>query len=253
MTEMMEVKDVNIHNYDLWRNLTFKTNSYRKNFDLILKDEQFITEHSGEISKVRIKDRKPPFLVGEFSMSVWNFKLAGMFDVDLGDVIKRYHIEDSYKELNDAINDDIIDTTKINKLIIIQNLILHPDYRKKGVTEEFVEFIFRDHYNSKKDKVIALVKPIQNNPVDIDYYNNIRHIHVNQFVGSDSPYELIPGHKYFGIGGLMSKSDTERNEYRLYALAVRCGFKRIGETHLFEFSPEATIDRIYQKRMNQYG
>ncbi len=235
-------------NYKLWQNLTFKTIAYRKNFDLTVSDENFITEYEGTISQIRIGSRKPPFLAGEYTFSVWNIGLADQLDVDMNEVLGKYLYEDSYNELSSTINDGSFTFENIKKLVIIHNLILHPDYKKRGVTQEFVEFMFREHYNGEEDQIIALVKPIQENPVDHEHYFQDRIIKVKHSIDGDVPYEEMSAFKYFSLGNLYDKTDNEINEYKLYALASRCGFKRIGESHLFYFTPETTINRWKDKR-----
>lgn len=243
--EMLK-KEKNSINIDFLKNITFKTVSYHKNFDLLVNNEQFITEQNGEISLVRIKERKPPFLIGEYSISVWNFELARKFGVELNDVLKDFFIEEAYIELNNVIENDLIDLSQANKLIVLHNFLIHPDYRKRGVTEEFIEFLYRNYY-SKNNKIIALVKPIQTNSVDFDFYSNIKTLKINQLNIDDSPYELIPASKYYKLKEL-NDFDVEMSEYKLYSLAVKNGFNRIGETHLFDFNPEKIIKRITQKR-----
>jgi hypothetical protein len=46
----------------------------------------------------------------------------------------------------------------------------------------------------------------------------------------------------------LEKQDTEKNEYKLFSVAAKCGFTRIGESYLFQYSPEKTIERMIEKR-----
>ena len=154
---------------DLWGRVTFKTCSYRKNIDFINDNENIITEYDGSISEIRLSEEKPPLIIGEYGFSVWNITLAKRFDVDINKLIYDHRIEDTYGELLNLIENKKIDVTKFNKLILIHSLILRKDYRKKGITEEFIETIYRDFYDSN-NAIIALVKPFQNNPIDSDFY-----------------------------------------------------------------------------------
>lgn len=235
-------------NFDLWEKITFKTTSYRKNFDLSIENEQFITEYNGDISEVRIEERKPPNIIGEYAISVWDFKLAKKFYVNLSKTMKGFNIENSYRELNRLMNDYVIDFDGVNKLIIIHTFILHPKYRNRGITEEFIEFLYRDFYHGQDNKMVALVKPVQTNEIDYDYFQNQKMMKINQLIGKNSPFELIPAYKYYDLPSLIKNDDNEIIEYKLFSIAVRCGFNRVGESHIFEFQPNKTIERIKQKR-----
>ena len=244
----MEINLKKKYNFNLWENITFKTTSFRKNFDFVVKDEQFVTEFTGDISEIRFKEKKPPFIIGEYAISVWNVKLAKKFGANLIETLKKFKIEDSYSELNELIDNYEIDLNEINKLIIIHTFILHPKYRKKGITEEFIEFLYRDFYFGENNKMIALVKPVQTNKVDYDFYQNQKIMKINQLLGKDAPFELIPAYKYYDLPSLAKEEDNEINEYKLFSVAVRCGFNRIGESHIFNFKPDKTIKRINEKR-----
>lgn len=248
MIKVVEVDLKQEDNVDLWERITFKTTSYNKNFDFVVKNEQFVTEYNGDVSEIRFNERKPPFTVGEYAISVWNFKLAKKFDVNLIKTLKEFKIEDGYRELNQLIDDYVIDLNQINKLIIIHTFILHPKYRKRGITEEFIEFLYRNFYHDKNNKMIALVKPVQTNKVDYDFYQNQKTMKINQLIGKDSPFELVPAYKYYDLPSLIKNEDVEINEYKLFSVAVRCGFNRIGESHLFDFKPNKMIERINNKR-----
>ena len=236
------------NNFDLWEKITFKTTSYRKNFDLSIENERFVTEYNGDISEVRIAERKPPFIIGEYAISVWNFKLAKEFNVNLTKTFKEFKIEDSYRETNQLIDDYLLDLNNLNKLIIIHTFILHPKFRKRGITEEFFEFLYRDFYYGQNNKMIVLVKPVQTNKIDYDFFQNEKIMKINQLIGNDSPFELIPAYKYYDLPSLVENDDNEIIEYKLFGVAVRCGFNRVGESHIFEFTPDKIIERIKLKK-----
>jgi len=90
--------------WNLWNNITFKTQAYRKNFDVINRNENFITEYDGMISEIRVNKRKPPRLVGEYGFSVWNIGLGKRFAVDFNKLIKEHAFENTYGELIKIIN-----------------------------------------------------------------------------------------------------------------------------------------------------
>jgi len=236
-------------NYDLWSSLTFKTLSYRKNFNFTVEDDNFITELEGTVTKVGIGSGKPPFFVGEYNYSIWNFGLANLFDVDLLDVLENYTYEDSYIELFDMVKENKFSFEEIDRLVVLHNFILHPDYRKKGITEEFIEALYREHFVGGNNHIVALVKPIQNNTVYFENYISNRVVRIRHTVYDDGPYEEMSSFKYFGIGELENKTDIEKNHYQLYALAARCGFRRMGESNLFYFTPQKIQDRLEDKRL----
>lgn len=239
-------KDKIINNIKLLYNLTFITKSYRKNFDLISKDEHIITEYEGNIGKLEISKKKQPEIIGEFSYSVWDIGNGKLLDVDFNKLINKYSIDDTYEYLKQITEDGLFDILDYNKVVFIHGLILKNEYKKRGVTEEFIETIYREFYN-EKTAILLLAKPIQNNPVYEDFYLNIKT--VDYFNVSDNSYSLekIPASEYYSFHELYEKTDDEYNEYKIFALADRCGFKKIGDSYLFKFFPDKTIERLLFK------
>ncbi len=237
----MEIKD-----WNLWNNITFKTTNFIKNYDLVALNDNVITEHEGEIFEIRTHLNKPPFIVGEFGISVWNIKLALKLGIDINQLLKDHQAENVYDELRDAIKNEI-GIHMYSKVILIQNFILHPNYRKHGITEEFIEFVYRGFYDDN-NIIIALVKPLQDNPIDIDFFLNQKHVEVRRVVKNYHDVDVVPAKEYYSIEDLFKKTDREINEYKLFALANKCGFNRIGDSHLFTFNPERILQRIREKR-----
>lgn len=232
---------------DLWSNITFKTHCFRKNFDLINDNENIITDCEGMISETRIAEQKPPFTVGEYGLSVWNLELGRKLNVNINKLIADYSIENTYQELGEVLSDRFIDVSNVRKLVLIHTIILHKDYRKRGIFEEFIEMIYRDFYDDNT-MVIALVKPFQNNPIDADFYYKRKFVQTKDSTKSKN-INNIPAMEYYSLNEFTTKNDVEMNEFKLYSLVSRCGFKRIGESHLFQFFPERTLDRLMKKLM----
>jgi hypothetical protein len=232
-------------NISLLSNLTFKTVSYRKNFDMISDDDNIITECDGVVSELRIAQKKSPITIGEYGFSIWNIELGKSLGINLNKLLKAYTIEDSYIELYGAVKNKQIDITQYKRVVIIHNFILRADYRKKEITEEFVEMIYRDYYD-KDVAIFALVKPFQNNPVDSDFYFKHKSILVkgNIIDGGDNKISAV---EYYSLNDLCAKSDCEYNEYKLFSVASKCGFIRIDESHLFQFVPDKIIERMMLK------
>lgn len=237
----MNKKDINI-----WKNIAFKTNSYRKNFDLIVDGDNVVTEYFGTISELRITEAKPPIPIGEYGFSVWNISLAKMLNININKLISIYKQENTYNELNE-IENKVFDVNKYHKIIFVHSLIIHPEYRKIGVTEEFVEYLYRDFYY-KDAAIIALIKPIQDNTINFDTYFK-KKISIKISTSDDLGYNTIPAVEYYSLNKLTDK-DNEASKYRLFSIAMKCGFQRIKESNLFIFNPDIIIERIKEKWSN---
>ena len=232
--------------WNIWELLTFKTNSYRKNFDLLIKDENIITEYTGTISLVRLKEKLPPLPIGEYSFSIWNFEIGKKVNADVHGLIKTYGEDNLYVEIIDMIKNDKFKTKDYHKIVFVHNLILRPEYRKKEITEEFIEFLYRDYFDDDVG-IIAFVKPVQDNVIDMKFYQDNKTIRVRKTINS-MEFDEILAYEYYGIEGLTEKDDTEINEYKMFSIAAKCGFSRINDSHLFIYSPEKTIERIEAKQ-----
>lgn len=230
--------------WNLWNNITFKTQGFRKNFDIINANENLITEYDGSISELRLKNRKPPIPIGEFGFSVWNIGLGSRFAVNFNKLIKEHALEDTYSELMRVIKKKEINVNDYKKIVLVHTFILNKKYRKRGITEEFVEMLYRDFY-AEDVAIIMLVKPFQNNLIDADFYFNRKYVYFREKI-EDVP-QAIPATEYYSLHELVEKDDVEINEYKLFAVAHRCGFQRINESYLFLFSPEKIEERMIEK------
>jgi len=221
---------------DLLKKITFRTTTYNKNFDIIGKYESFITEHTGVISLVRIGEEKPATQIGEYYISSFNFELAKKCDIDLTKSILKHKNEDSYNDLINLIKNNELNLENYNKIIYINNFIIKPEYRKKGITEEFIEYLFRNFYD-KKSLIICLVKPFQLINDDYDYFLKTKKIEVKSFIGEKS-YKIVSAKEYYSLDDLKNVKDIELNKYKLFALAVKCGLNRINDSYIFAFNPK---------------
>jgi hypothetical protein len=237
---------MNKNNWNLLSNITFKTQNYHRNFDLINVNENFITEYDGTISEVRLNKRKPPRPVGKYGFSIWNIGLGEKFAVDFNLLIKDHAFEDTYHELINIIKKNEININKYNKIVLIHTLILNKDYRKQGITEEFIEMMYRNFY-AKDVAIIMLVKPFQDNSIDADFYLNHKRIIIKDSLSNENNIN-ISAFEYYSLNELLEKNDVELNEYKLFNVANRCGFQRINDSYLFIFKPKKIENRISKKQ-----
>jgi hypothetical protein len=237
---------MNRQDLKLWNNITFKTQGYRKNFDLINTNEKFITEYEGSIAELRMEERKPPRPVGEYRFSVWNIELGEKFDVDFEELVKRHSADDLYNELIDMIRKYEFSIRKHKKIVLVHSLVLNKDYRKKGVTEEFIEMLHNDFY-CENVAIVVLVKPFQDDDVSTEYFKHKKVLVRETLRGFDA--KGVSAMEYYSLDELLKNEDTEINEYKLFAVANRCGFQRINESHLFIFSPEKIEERMREKQI----
>jgi hypothetical protein len=240
---------MNRNNWNLWNNLTFKTLGYRKNFDIVSVNENIITLYDGMISETRLNKPKPPRPVGEYGFSVWNIALAKKLGVDLNTLIKAHDIENTYSEMYNVIKKNVIDIKNYKRIVFVHSFILNKNYRKRDVTQEFIEMLYRDFY-CDDTAIIMLVKPFQDNTIDADYYFNRKYVKVKESLDGLNTH-MVSAAEYYSLDELLEKNDTEINEYKLFALANKCGFNRINESYLFIFSPEKTLERLRKKMKYQ--
>ena len=236
---------MNRRDWKLWNNVTFKTLAYRKNFDIISTNENIITLYDGMVSEIRLEKRKPPRPVGEYGFSVWNIDLGKKLNVNLEQLIRAHDSENTYSELFDVIKKNVIDVRDYKKIVFVHTLVLNKDYRKHGITEEFVEMLYRDFY-CEDTAIIMLVKPFQDNPIDADFYFNSKAVLIRETLNKAMDFS-VSAREYYGLDELVKKTDTEMNEYKLFTVASDCGFRRINDSFLFLFSPENTLERMQEK------
>lgn len=229
MTQLTKEEYINI------RDLSFKTNQYHRNFDLIITGDSIINEYEGKVSKLRILERKSPLIIGDYSISLWNLKLGREMNLNINDVLKIHSNELIYEILFNLVNENQISLDDYDKIVFIHSFILKKEYRKKQITKEFVEYIYRNFYD-EKNLIIGLTLPVQYNEEFMNYFNT------EILVLDDT---TIYPNEYYDIDELMDeKNDRELNEFKLFTVAQKCGFERISESYLFKFNPTKTIERM---------
>lgn len=241
---------MNKKSWDVWSNLTFKTQGYRKNFDLVTEDENIISEYIGNISMIRLSEHKPPITIGEYTFSVWDISLAKILSIDLNKLLDANKIVNAYVELIELIRKGKINVKDYDKIVLIHSLVICPEYRKMELTEEFIECIYRD-YHFDNTAILAQVQPFQNNQTDYEYYMGQKTVLVRNEYNAVNKFDVIPAGQYYHLNDFIEKTDTEKNEYKLFAVAGRCGFQRINDSHLFLLNPEIILERIKEKKKLQ--
>lgn len=229
---------MNNKNTNILENITFKTTSYRKNYDVVNLGDNIITEQEGIISLLRLYERKKPLLVGEFNLSLWNLDLANQINVDILQLMGEMTHETIYKELYREIKHKSIDISKYNKILTINTIIVGGEYRNIEVFDEFIEFIYRDYYD-EKTLIVILALPFQYNIIDEDYYRLHRKIKTDA--------DIINAVDYYSLNKFYDKTDAETNEYKIFNIVSQRGFNRINNSYLFEYHPKKTINRINNK------
>ena len=232
-----------IHN-SLWKDITFKNTSYRKNYDLASPNDSIVTECNGTIHKTNTNLKEPAILIGEYAISIWDLRLGQLLTKRILDILKYYKNETVYSSLIKEIKRGNVQIDNYDRLVIVHSLIIHPNYRKNSLPEEFLEMVYREWYH---DKCIIIIhtKPIQYNKGNYDYYFN--HLKVEPMKG----IEPTPAVDYYGLSSFIADKDEERDHYRVYGVAKRCGMNRVGRSNLFTLSPEWSINRVIQKNLEE--
>lgn len=237
---------MSIQSNNIIHNLSFKTISYHRNYDLVVAGENIITEFEGNISKLRITERKLPIIIGQYSFTMWNLKLGRNLNVNIENLLVDHTYEPIYDEFTYLVNNKHISLDLYDRVIFIQTILITKEYRKKHVVEEFIKYLYRNHYD---DKILILffTHPIQNNKLMMNYYINNMYVEIKEKY-EDVEVKKIPKVEYFGINDLiLNNPDTELNKIKLFGIAHRLGFECIDESSLFKLNPNKIIDRIRTK------
>lgn len=233
--------------FKLWNDISTKTTLYHRNFDMVVPNDNIISEYDGIISKLRINEKKQPLTIGEFTLSVWNVGLCKLVETDIYQMIETYSDEDTYYEFKEYIDNNDFDFLNYKKLIFIHSLIIKPEYRKHGISEEFIEFIYKNFYD-KDNQIFALVKPIQDNELNLVFYSKEKMVRFVEYDENNKPkIKKMSAFKYYSLDKEHEKNDAEINEYKLFSVATKCGFKRLNNGYLFEYKPDVTIKRLFNK------
>jgi hypothetical protein len=252
MSEVQKNQENKFEHMKLWYMLKFNDNVRTSNFDTLNSNDNLISEHIGDIKKLRYIDNKAPIPIADFSYSVWNFKLDRIINNKLinvmSDFIKTFIDNGLFKnhqyfEIFNAFKNKTLNINTVDRLIIINTLIVHPEYKGKNIPEEFVEFIYKQ-FNNENDIILSITVPIQNNYEDFNHYNKYKSIEIKNDI--KTPTTIIKAKDYYDLNNLKS-DDEEIDFYKVYSVATRCGFDRINDTNIFILKPKVVLDRLLKK------
>jgi hypothetical protein len=239
---------------EIIKDITFKSLSYRKNFNLSFKDEHLITNYLGTITLLQIVEKKPPLLIGEYSFSTIDLKVAKFLDVDIFESLKTLSTIGPYNQLYDVLLGYGDEIYNYNKIIVLETLILRKEFRKKEISEEFIESVYRDVYGN--DCIMfGFFVPIQYNDLNSDYFLKERVVKLKNDLGDGSDFKYVETAKYYSLNEfLIDGVDKEYSEYKIFSIATRLGFIRTNDnTSVFRFNNESLIlNRIKEKDENDY-
>lgn len=231
------------------KDITFKTTSYRKNVDMITNNENIITEYDGNITKLRINERKLPKIIGEYQVSTWNIRLAKLLNYNVINLLKLEFGNDIYDELLELVNYNNFDIYQYNKIVFIHSLVIAKEYRGRGISEEFTEFIYRDFYNGDNVLIISLVKPLQYNKYNYEHYFNDYYVIVKEKYSDTTSLNVLAS-EYYDLKPFTLKNDVELNQYKLFSAAKRCKFDRISDKfNLFKLNIDEFENHLKSKYM----
>lgn len=241
-----ETVEYNFKHIELFRYLKFKYIAHHTNFNILTNTDHFLTDYTGDVIKLRFMENKPPLIIGDFSFSVWNFDLANKMNINVFDTFLDYPSNHPYSEIHTIYKTNPNLFYKIKKMVLIHTLILHPDYRGKNISEEFVEFIYRAFYD--EDNLILLnATPLQYNEEDFLYFNIYKTIELKNDIHDDDNILKIKAKEYYNLDDL-SKDDLEIDTYKVYGIAARCGFNRLSDTSIFKLEDYKILNRILYKQ-----
>jgi len=239
-------KTYDFNNINLWRTLKFKYTAHSSNYDILTSSDNLITEYTGEIIKLRFIDNKPPLPIGDFSFSVWDFGLDRILNNNLIDVMNSgFGLKNHpYFSIYEFLKKGVLNIKTINKLIIIHSLILHPSFRGKDISQEFVEFIYKQFADNENNIILLNATPIQYNEEDFEYYNNFKSIEIKEDL--KLPATIIKAKEYYNFEKL-SSGDDEKDLYKVWGVASKCNFNHIENSNIFILNTNGVLNRMLHK------
>jgi len=232
-------------------NITFKTTTYYRNYEYLSEKENIVTHYDGMLYKLRIIEKKPPLPLGEYEFTIWNIGIGKELGINVNELISNYGEDVVFTDFKNLIKNKNLNTLKYDNLVLISYFILNPDFRKIGLTQEFVKMIYKNFYN-KKNAIIVYAKPIQHQLIDeTDFFFKYKLVNIREHINPkyDTP-KSIPAIEYYAINQLKKKEDREMNEYKVFSVASKYGFKRIGETNFFILQPtKENLDNMFKSKI----
>jgi hypothetical protein len=232
------------YNKTLISNISFKTKCYRKNYDLTIPDEHIITEYEGEISLLRINEKKLPKLIGEFGFSVWDVSLGEFLNINIEELLEAQSDNTTYSNMLSLIKNNEFNYKKYNKILFIHTLIIKEEFRNNEIGEEFVEYIYRDFHN-ENTAIVFLALPFQYDDNQMEYYSKHKKININEMDNVQN--KTISAYEYYSLDKFMDKNDYELNKLKIYSTTHKYGFDRISNSDLFIMNHHNILNRMLKK------
>lgn len=218
-------------NIDTLKKISFSCDSNHKNYDLFHKYDNIMTSYFGNIHYLRIEERKNPIVIGDYSYYDINLDIART-------VGGKNYFDKFFGEHNNffeySITSDLILSNfrhwEYDRIILIDYLILHGLYRKQGIFFEFIEMLYRKHYNNGV-AIVGLFKPLEHydkNGYLIGYFKNEK-------FGNNKKNKTI--YEHYGLDSL-SVLDYESSLFKLYNLAQKNGFDKLVNSDFFILNDE---------------
>lgn len=235
-------------NFNIIENLAFKTLTYHKNYDLLYDGHKFFISCEGTISKLRIIERKPPLIIGEYDFDIVDLATMKLLNYDISSIDGDNFGDILITEFFNMIKSNEFEIENYDKAILLNNLILTKEFRGKFVSDEFIEMMFRNYYD-ERTIILGLFLPIQYNKNNSNSFLNERVVR-NKLKAGVEEYHTIPAVDYYSLRELNTRDDEEYDTYKIYSVADRLGFRRLNlETSMFVFEPEKTRKRMFRKHL----
>jgi hypothetical protein len=238
------MKDTVLENINIHRLLSFKFTQYHRNFDFFDIGDSYVNYIDGSISFVSTDGKSYPKQIGEYNIIKFSLNVAREVNVNIKNIIQN-NDDEIYDDLKKIIKTkNHINLENYDNLYFINNFILAENYRKKDISFEFFEKIYRMFYN-ERTLILMLVKPFQYIEDDYEYFLNEKTITIKPD-GKNTKNIKIPAGEYYSLKNLPF-DDVEYSTFKLYAQAKNIGLNRIGNTGIFKFQPDVIKNRMKYK------
>jgi len=220
----LDVRDLFIN----FERMSFEMKSHCSNVDVISENDSMRTIYDGTIRDTRMNGT---INIGEFSISVIHTEMANLLNIETIDTFNIFSSNEFYDDLNMIVKKKLVDFNSCEKLIIVSDMVVIKEYRKKDVLMEFMKFLYKN-FHSAVNVIILHALPFQYNDLTYELYYNFSVLDLKDTDPTSTIYD------YFGLDEFEKEDDYELNTYKLYGHMVKHGCEKIGSTNFFKFNPE---------------